>query len=183
MDMLSNRLFFELRWTIVTNMRHFNEKWFFYKPRFVYANTTQTYACLIITMKIALPNASKFSHITFRNTSLWSPDSCRQTIFYLRVRNSCLSCREVKYFIDIVCGDGPWLYVYFYSKTFRIVLQEATRWLQMYETQFMQGSLRKNDKKIARMFNFTSQYRDNIFHWIIQSWVFLLFASISLNFK
>jgi hypothetical protein len=34
----------------------------------------------------------------------------------------------------------------------------------LYETQFMQGSLGKNDKKIARMFNFTSHYRDNIFH-------------------
>ena len=34
----------------------------------------------------------------------------------------------------------------------------------LYETQFMQGSLGKNDKKIDRMFNFTSHYRDNIFH-------------------
>jgi hypothetical protein len=33
----------------------------------------------VITMKIALPNANAFSHITFRNTNLWSPDTCRQT--------------------------------------------------------------------------------------------------------
>ena len=33
----------------------------------------------VITMKIALPNANAFSHITFRNTNLWSPDLCRQT--------------------------------------------------------------------------------------------------------
>ena len=34
---------------------------------------------LFITIEIALPIVSAFSHITFRNTSLWSPDSCRQT--------------------------------------------------------------------------------------------------------
>ena len=33
----------------------------------------------VITMKIALPNANLFSHITLRNINLWSPDLCRQT--------------------------------------------------------------------------------------------------------
>ena len=41
----------------------------------------------------------------------------------------------------------------------------------------------KKNKKIARNINFTSHYIDNIFHSIIQRLVFLLLASISLNFK
>jgi len=34
----------------------------------------------------------------------------------------------------------------------------------LYETQFMQESLWKNEKQIARNINFTSHYIDNIFH-------------------
>ena len=60
----------------------------------------------------------------------------------------------------------------------------ADLFLYSYEADFIQGLLKKNEKKLARSFNFTFRYIDDILSLeIILGLVISLIASIPLNFK
>ena len=55
--------------------------------------------------------------------------------------------------------------------------------LYPYEADFMQRLLKKNEKELARSFNFTFRYIDVSFHLIIVSLVMLLISAIQLSLK
>ena len=59
----------------------------------------------------------------------------------------------------------------------------ADLFLYSYEADFIQGFLKKNEKKLARSFNFTFRYIDDVLSLKILGLVILLIASIPLSLK
>ena len=84
--------------------RHYSDDWGITSYMFICPYQT---GCnnFFITIEIALPIVSAFSHITFRNTSLWSPDSCRQTTTN-KGNNKITELRTLTFSILIVKHDS-----------------------------------------------------------------------------
>jgi hypothetical protein len=59
----------------------------------------------------------------------------------------------------------------------------ADLFLYSYEADFIQGLLKKNEKKLVQSFNFTFAIQMMSFHYIILGLVILLIASIPLSLK